>query len=133
MSQPAPTARVLVLDDEASITHICSRVVRNLGAHADTAGTLGEAATLIRSGAYDLFVCDMRLPDGFGLDLETLFLQQNPCGQILVMTGSLTPDHPALENRAKEIVVLTKPFELSDFRRAVAGLLAERSGGKQSE
>ena len=121
MSELPGPPRALILDDEKSIVRLCARVIEGLGARADTAGTLSEAAARIRADRYDLFVCDMRLPDGAGLDLEKLYRERNPGGRIIVMTGSLTPGHPALV--AQEIVVLSKPFELAYFRAVVAGAL----------
>jgi CheY-like chemotaxis protein len=123
MSSLPPTLRALVLDDENTIARLCSRVIQALGPQTDTAGTVAEAETLIRGFRYDLLVCDMRLPDGAGLDVEALFRERNPRGGVIVITGSLAPGHPALEKAKGEIVVLSKPFELEDFRAAVIGSL----------
>jgi DNA-binding NtrC family response regulator len=119
MSEPLRTPRVLVLDDEKAIAHLCSRVIEALGARADMAGTVAEAEALIRGDRYDLLVCDMRLPDGAGLDVEKVFRARNPRARVIVITGSLAPGNPALVKAGGEIIVLTKPFELEDFRAAV--------------
>ena len=122
MSHSRRTSRVLVLDDEQSIARLCVRVIAPLGARADEAGTIAQAAALIAENHYDLLVCDMRLPDGSGLDAERLFRERNPRGRVIVITGSLMPEHPAFAREG--IVVLTKPFELADFRSAVAKFLS---------
>jgi DNA-binding NtrC family response regulator len=119
MSEPPRTPRVLVLDDEKAIANLCSRVIEALGARADTAGTVAEAAALIRGERYDLLVCDMRLPDGAGLDVVAAFREKNILSRVIVITGSLEPGNPMLEKTDGEIIVLTKPFELDDFRAAV--------------
>jgi DNA-binding response OmpR family regulator len=123
MSEFPRTLRALILEDEKSIARMCSRVIQALGAQTDTAGTVAEADALIRGGRHDLLVCDMRLPDGAGLDVEGLFRERNRRGGVIVITGSLTSGHPLLEGAREEIVVLSKPFELADFRAAVAGML----------
>jgi two-component system response regulator PilR (NtrC family) len=123
MSALPPTKRVLILDDEKSIVSLCSRVIQALGAQTDTAGLVAEAEGLIRAGRYDLFVSDMRLPDGTGLDLEGLFRERNPLGRVIVITGSLMPEQLERVSARKEIVFLSKPFELDDFRGAVIGML----------
>ena len=125
MSNLPRTLRALVLDDEKSLTRLCTRVIQSLGAEADSAGTVEEAAALIRRCRYDLFVCDMRLPDGAGLDAEGLFRERNPRGGVIVITGALGPGHPALENTRGQILVLSMPFELDEFRSAVKGMLDE--------
>ena len=124
MSGLPGTPRALILDDEKSIARLCSRVIQALGAQTDTAGLVAEAEALIRAGHHDLLVCDMRLPDGTGLDLEVLFRERNPHGRVIVMTGSLMPEHLALVSERTEIVFLSKPFELDDFRRAVVDMLS---------
>jgi DNA-binding NtrC family response regulator len=123
MSALPGTVRALVLDDEKSIARLCARVIQALGAQADTAGTVAEAEALIRGEHYDLFVCDMRLPDGAGLDVDEHFRERNPLGRVIVITGSLTEGHPLLEGAREDIVVLSKPFELDDYREAVMGML----------
>jgi two-component system response regulator PilR (NtrC family) len=123
MSGPPRISRALVLDDEASIARLCSRVIQALGTPTDTSGTVAMARALIGQNPYDLLVCDMRLPDGAGLDVEGLFRERNPRGGVIVITGSLAPGHPALEKAQGEIIVLTKPFELADFRGAVTSML----------
>jgi two-component system, NtrC family, response regulator PilR len=119
MSEPLRTPRVLVLDDEKSIARLCSRVIEALGARADTAGTVAEAAALIRGARYDLLVCDMRLPDGAGLDVVAAFREKNIRSRVIVITGSLEPGNPLFKKGDEEIIVLTKPFELEEFRAAV--------------
>ncbi|MFI5362651.1 MAG: response regulator [Elusimicrobiota bacterium] len=133
MSGLPGTLRVLVLDDEKSIARLCSRVIQALGAQADTAGTVAEAETLIRGFRYDLLVCDMRLPDGAGLDVEAHFRERNPRAGVIVITGSLAPGHPALEKAQGEIVLLSKPFELEDFRAAVVGSLKAGGDAERAE
>ena len=127
MSGSPRTRRVLVLDDEKSIARLCSRVIQALGARTDTVGTVAEAEALIRASRYDLLVCDMRLPDGGGREVQNIFRERNPRGRVIVITGSLAPGHPALESASEEVVVLSKPFELDDFRGAVMGMLKKIS------
>jgi DNA-binding NtrC family response regulator len=127
------TFRVLILDDEKSIVRLCTRVVEALGARTDTAGTVAEAEALIRGGRHDLFICDMQLPDGAGLDVEELFRERNPAGRVVVITGSLAPGHPVLEKARGEIVVLSKPFELAEFRGTVATILGAIDVSRDAE
>lgn len=122
MSDHSGALRALVLDDERSIARLCARVIEALGAQTDTAGTIAEARVLIRDGRHDLLVCDMRLPDGTGLEIEKPFRERNPRGRVIVITGSLTAGHPLLDAR-EDLVVLSKPFELETFRAAVVGML----------
>jgi two-component system, NtrC family, response regulator PilR len=124
MSASRPALRALVLDDEQSIARLCARVIQALGPQADTANTVAAAQALIRAFRYDLLVCDMRLPDGTGLDVEALFRDRNPRAGVIVITGSLAPGHPALEKAQGEIILLSKPFELDEFRAAVEKMLS---------
>lgn len=129
MSRSPSRFRALILDDEKSIAGLCARVLLALGASSNAVGTVAEAAARIRAERYDLMICDMRLPDGAGLDVEPLYRSLNPDGRVLVITGSLAPGHPALAE-GSGIRVLSKPFELAELRAVVASIIAEHAGAE---
>ena len=64
-----PPSRVLVIDDEASITDALRLILLDLGHHVDSAKNGGEAKDFLKGSPYDLVFTDLRLPDASGIDL----------------------------------------------------------------
>ena len=83
------TARVLVLEDEAPLNDLYSRVLRRAGFTVDQAYSLAEARDLLDRGRYDFFVVDIRLPDGVATDLLRAYRTRlNEQGtQVVVLTA----------------------------------------------
>lgn len=61
--------RALLVEDDVDHLYIFSHVVQKAGYEVDQASTMRQAQALLEGGQYDLFICDMRLPDGRGFDL----------------------------------------------------------------
>ena len=61
--------RILVVDDESSITDMVRMFLSKNGYSCDTASDGGEAAELIEQKRYDLVLLDIMLPVIDGYDL----------------------------------------------------------------
>jgi DNA-binding NtrC family response regulator len=64
-----PSLSVLVIDDEPALRQILASVVSKAGYSVDTAATSAEATAKLKSGDIDVALCDIKLPDGNGIDL----------------------------------------------------------------
>lgn len=64
---------VLVIDDEAAIRQILSDLIRRAGYSVDVAASATEAAAKLVRGDVDVALCDVRLPDGDGIELMRSF------------------------------------------------------------
>jgi two-component system response regulator AtoC len=60
---------VLVIDDEAALRQILSSLVSRAGYSVDTAASVAEATAKLIRGDVDVALCDVRLPDGDGIEL----------------------------------------------------------------
>lgn len=60
---------ILVVDDELAIRQMLASTVTRAGYAADQAGTIAEAAAKLKGGDFDVALCDIKLPDGNGIDL----------------------------------------------------------------
>ena len=60
---------VLVIDDEPAVREILATVVSAAGYSVDEAGTIAEAGEKLSRGDVDVALCDVKLPDGSGIDL----------------------------------------------------------------
>ncbi|MEG1398110.1 MAG: response regulator, partial [Raoultibacter sp.] len=62
-------ARILLVDDEPSITEFVSYAMKKEGFTADVAGDGEKALELISRNPYDLFILDIMLPGMDGYEL----------------------------------------------------------------
>jgi putative two-component system response regulator len=118
--------RVLVVDDEPHVAKSLSRLLEQQGyATARAAGT-AEARRLLADEAYELMLCDVRMPDGSGLELAELAASEHP-DMAVVMVSGFDDRHvaeTALDLGAFDYVL--KPFRPNEVFIAVANALRRR-------
>src|SRR5215204_3779372 len=105
-----PPSRILVVDDEPSVTDALQIILTELGHHIDAAKSVGEATEFLKGSPYDLVFTDLRLPDGSGIDLLTLIKSDTPNTEVIVMTahGSIDITIEAIKGGA--FYYTEKPF-----------------------
>jgi DNA-binding NtrC family response regulator len=105
-----PRNRILVVDDERSISDALGMILSQLGHHVDSAKSIQEATELLKCSPYDLIFMDLRLPDGSGIDLLSHVKSDTPYTEVVVMTahGSLDITIEAIKRGA--FYYLEKPF-----------------------
>jgi two-component system, NtrC family, response regulator HydG len=102
--------RVLVVDDEVSITSALALVLGDGGYDVSTAGSVAEAGALLARAPFDLVFTDLRLPDATGIELLDRIKADAPDTQVILMTahGSLDVTIEAIKRGAYYYV--EKPF-----------------------
>src|SRR5688572_13025796 len=105
-----PASRILVIDDEPSVTDALDLILTELGHHVDIAKTGSEARELLKGSPYDLVFTDLRLPDDTGIELLTRIKSETPETEVIVMTahGSLDITIEAIKRGA--FYYIEKPF-----------------------
>jgi DNA-binding NtrC family response regulator len=83
----APTARVLVVDDEPSMRQMLSFALRREGYDVSTADDGRTALEAMRDGRFDLVVTDVRMPEVSGVDLLREAKRLDPSISIIMMTA----------------------------------------------
>lgn len=78
---------VLIVDDEESIRHMLTLILKRAEYNVDTAVDGQEALEKIRQGEYDVVLCDVRMPGRDGLDLLPELVGQQPEATILMMSA----------------------------------------------
>ena len=103
-------SRILVIDDEQSVTEALRFILTEAGHQVDSAKTGAEAKELLKGSPYDLVFTDLRLPDASGIDLLTLIKGDTPDTEVIVMTahGSLDVTIEAIKRGA--FYYIEKPF-----------------------
>jgi DNA-binding NtrC family response regulator len=112
--------RILVVDDDTSLRTALFRGLDRKGYQVITAASKAEALQLGQSERpADLVLCDLRLPDGDGIDFMTEFKRVNPTTMFIVLTGFGTIDAAVRATKGGAEHFITKPFELDEVLNLV--------------
>jgi DNA-binding NtrC family response regulator len=105
-----PPSRILVVDDEPSVTEALGLILAELGHRVESAKSVGEATALLKGPSYDLVFTDLRLPDASGIDLLAHIKSETPDTEVILMTahGSLDITIEAIKRGA--FYYIEKPF-----------------------
>src|SRR5262245_28047033 len=115
----AQVSRILIVDDEPSISWGLSRLARSMGHEVDVAPSAEEGLCLAAAARPDVLVLGVRLPGMDGLTAMESFARHLGRAPIIVITafGDLPTAVDAINKGAFEYVV--KPFELAEIRSAI--------------
>jgi CheY-like chemotaxis protein len=118
--------RILVVDDEPTITNVLADMLGLDGHVVDTASTGREALDRLRERSYDLILSDLRMPDLDGPGLYRQAERERPgMGRRFVfLTGDVLNATVRQFLEETGVPSLSKPFTLADIRRAIQQALA---------
>jgi len=113
------TATVLVVDDEETARQFVCAALADAGYEALQAGSLAEAQRAVDTGAADIILLDIFLPDGSGLTLLDRLARENPSPPVILMTafGEIDIAVEAMKKGAQDF--LQKPLDLQRLLQAV--------------
>ena len=80
-------ANVLIIDDEEKIRLLLSRIIKLEGFAVWDAGSLKAGLQILERQSIDILLCDVRLPDGNGVDVVEVFKKKFPQLQIIILTA----------------------------------------------
>jgi DNA-binding NtrC family response regulator len=116
-------ARILIVDDEASLRDSLRRTLEREGHDVETAEGLQAARARLRDPAFDLLLTDIRLGDGSGLDLVAEARAAQAPLRIVAMTafGSVDLAVEAMRRGADDFI--EKPFPPDVLRARLERIL----------
>jgi two-component system response regulator RegX3 len=116
-----PKRRILLVEDETSITEPLAEALRNEGFHTQVAGTVAEALELARREP-DLVLLDVMLPDGSGFDVCRELRARSKVPIIMLTARGEEADRVVgLELGADDYVV--KPFSAREVVARIRAVL----------
>jgi len=128
MSMNAPAASILVVDDEPDLRTLYELTLLREGYRVETAATLQEARQQLQARRFDVVISDMRLPDGFGMELLQDLRDQQRRERCVVMTAYGSAENAVEALRSGAFDYLTKPVDLKQFRSVVASAIQGGEG-----
>jgi len=121
----APAASILVVDDEPDLRTLYELTLLRAGYRVETAATVQEARQQLQAQCFDVVITDMRLPDGFGLELLQDLRNQQRRERCVVMTAYGSAENAVEALRCGAFDYLTKPVDLKQFRSVVASAVQD--------
>lgn len=95
-------ATVLVIDDEEKLRSLLKRIMTLEGFRVLEAETLKSAGKLLEREAIDVVLCDVKLPDGNGVDFTKIIKDRYPGTEVILLTafGNIADGVEAIQNGA---------------------------------
>ncbi|RYH54786.1 MAG: sigma-54-dependent Fis family transcriptional regulator, partial [Alcaligenaceae bacterium] len=118
-------ASILVIDDEPDLRTLYELTLLREGYRVETASSVAEARAQLQAKRFDAVITDMRLPDGFGMELLQDLRSQNRRERCVVMTAYGSAENAVEALRCGAFDYLTKPVDLRQFRSVVASAVQD--------
>ncbi|MEO8172765.1 MAG: sigma-54 dependent transcriptional regulator [Sediminibacterium sp.] len=99
-------ATVLIIDDEEKLRALLGRIISLEGFTVLQAGSIKAGTTIMQKEAVDVLLCDVKLPDGNGVDIVKDIKLKYPFTEILLLTayGTITDGVQAMKNGAFDYI-----------------------------
>ena len=80
-------ANILIIDDEEQLRSLLTRIITLEGFHASEVATLNAAKKHLEKDHTDVILCDVKLPDGSGVDFVRYAKDKYPFIEIILLTA----------------------------------------------
>lgn len=123
---PQPKSTILCVDDHADYRTLLAYLLGQEGYGVLVAENLAQARVLAERVPFHLFILDVRLPDGSGIDLCKQLLQISPGTPVVFCSGVCEDGDMQMAREAGGTVYLRKPVSPLELRETVVGLLGKQ-------
>jgi two-component system chemotaxis response regulator CheY len=123
------TKRVLVVEDDAAVSHMIAQILRAEGYESSAASEGRSALAILRSGSFDVVILDVMLPgmDGISI-LKSIREEPSLNGVAVLMLSAKTDDATTWAGwRAGCDYYMTKPFDPDELLTILKRLELARS------
>ncbi len=127
--------KVLIIDDEEKLRALLTRIIGLEGFEVVQTGDLKSALRLLEHQDFDVILCDVKLPDGNGVDFVRKIKEVNSIPEVILLTayGNIPDGVKAIKNGAfdyitkgddnnKIIPLLYKAAEKADLAKRIKQL-----------
>lgn len=123
---PQRGARVLVVDDDATMREVLELRLQKWGYRVLLAADAREATERIREERPDLVLSDVVMPDVSGLDLLRELRSSDPDRPVILLTAHGTVEMAVEAMKAGAVDFLTKPLNYTSLRAVLDHALRDR-------
>lgn len=119
--------RILLVDDEELVRNYVTRALSSRGYDMVVARDGISALDLIRKDAFDVAICDLKMPDLRGEEVIRELKALRPATRVIVITGSVSDISNPILPMVTVDGFLIKPFGIDEIREMVEKVLKEKS------
>jgi OmpR-family two-component system manganese-sensing response regulator len=125
-------ARILHVDDHQDTRLMMAALLQDCGYGVLTAGSVAEGLELAKEIQFDLYILDVRLPDGTGVELCAKLKELS--SETPILYYSAYGDEADHQNALKVCgdAYLKKPVSITEIQEVIAKLLTEADNEEQS-
>ncbi len=122
--------RLLVVDDEPHIQHYMVATLEAWGHAVSVAADGTEALAMLRSGPFDVIICDLRMPKVGGREFFEMLRQDHPdvARRVVFATGDTVHGDALQFLESAGQPFLHKPFTLKELLKELRSVLSEVAG-----
>jgi len=97
---------ILIIDDEEKLRSLLTRIISLEGFTVSQANDCKSALKKLDSGDFDVILCDVKLPDGNGVELVKQIKSKFPAIEIILLTayGNISDGVQAIKNGAFDYI-----------------------------
>lgn len=98
---------ILIIDDEEKLRGLLARIVKSEGFDVHEAGDLKSGFKKLEHNEVDVVLCDVKLPDGNGVDFLEKIKASFPLTEVILLTafGKISDGVKAMKNGAFDYIV----------------------------
>nr|WP_314837919.1 sigma-54 dependent transcriptional regulator [uncultured Flavobacterium sp.] len=98
---------ILIIDDEEKLRGLLARIVKSEGFHVIEAPDLKSGFKKLEHNDIDVVLCDVKLPDGNGVDFVSKIKESFPVVEVILLTafGNISDGVQAMKNGAFDYIV----------------------------
>jgi DNA-binding response OmpR family regulator len=119
-------ASILYVEDDADTREMIVIYLTSQGYKVKTASDTAEAIKRADEDKFDLFMIDLRLPDGRGTDLALKLRGMQPSAPIVYYTASSMPDERLETMSQCGEAYLIKPDSFEDIEATIENLVVAK-------
>ncbi len=119
--------RILLADADEAVRQAAHALLERYGCTVEAVASGAEAIAMARVSPYDVFICDIRLPDMCGYDIFRALREIQPETPVILMSGfGYDPSHSIVRARRLGLTsVLYKPFRVDRLIAAIESVLTK--------
>ena len=98
--------KVLIIDDEEKLRNLLAKIISLEGFEVFQASNIKAGLKCLETSPIDLIICDVKLPDGNGVEATKIFKEKFPAKEVILLTayGNITDGVQAMKNGAFDYI-----------------------------
>lgn len=127
--QQPPCARVLIVEDDPAIRKLLQKILMRSGIEIDTVQDGKHAIENLSKTEYTVMILDLMVPEVNGFEIIE-YVKANKIDVPIAVVSAVSQQ--ALTRLDLDVVklVITKPFDVDEFTKAILALCREREAAK---